>query len=351
VEKARFDKMLSNDEITTMISALGTSIGPDDFDPARLRYHRIIIMTDADVDGSHIRTLLLTFFYRQMTELLRSGNIYIAQPPLYRVQVGKRETYLHREKELTDFLMSRATEDVVVTVGPDGKRYEGTDLIEKMHDLMEYRKLRERLGRKTGSNGLLDQTLAQLAKDPQIAALAQDGDALLRDRERLVIVQEGLRREGLTAEVRFDPEYSLHELIVSQESGPAVVINHGLLSGAEWHQLVRMYLKVLEFESGRLVVHHKDGENEVDGVDQLVDQLLGAGKRNVSIQRYKGLGEMNPIQLWETTMNPETRTLLRVKIEDAIETDEIFTILMGDQVEPRRRFIEENALNVKNLDI
>jgi DNA gyrase subunit B len=351
VERARFDKMLSNEEIATMISALGTSIGPEDFDPSRLRYHRIIIMTDADVDGSHIRTLLLTFFYRQMTELLRAGHVFIAQPPLYRVQVGKSETYLHRESELTEFLMTRATENVVVTVESSGKRYEGRELVQKMHDLMEYRRIRERFGRKIGSNGMLDVVLQHLARDAQLRDLALEGDALLRDREVLVRLCEGLRGAGLAADVMFDEEYSLYDLKLSRDSGPTVVFDHGILSGAEWHQLFRLYLRVLEFESGRLVVHQKDSESVVDGVEELVDLLLGTGKRNVTIQRYKGLGEMNPIQLWETTMNPETRTLLRVTIEDAIETDEIFTVLMGDQVEPRRKFIEDNALNVKNLDI
>jgi DNA gyrase subunit B len=198
---------------------------------------------------------------------------------------------------------------------------------------------------------MLDVVLQHLARDTQLRDLALEGDALLRDREVLVRLCEGLRGAGLAADVMFDEEYSLYDLKLSRDSGPTVVFDHGILSGAEWHQLFRLYLRVLEFESGRLVVHQKDSESVVDGVEELVDLLLGTGKRNVTIQRYKGLGEMNPIQLWETTMNPETRTLLRVTIEDAIETDEIFTVLMGDQVEPRRKFIEDNALNVKNLDI
>jgi DNA gyrase subunit B len=351
VEKARFDKMLSNEEIAIMISALGTGIGNDDFDLSRLRYHKIIIMTDADVDGSHIRTLLLTLFYRQMTELLRHGKVYLAQPPLFRVQVGKKETYLHREKDLTDFLMARVTEDVVVTVGDSGQRYEGADLIRRMHDLMEYRKIQEKLSRKLGANGLLDILLWNLVGEKRIDLEAFEGDALLRDEAVLKRVAEALEEQGYRALVLRDEEHSVFELKFSRESGAPVTLDHSLLISAEWQQLVRLYLKVVEFHRGTLLLQHKEEKVPISGVDELLDYLLAAGKKNLSIQRYKGLGEMNPLQLWETTMNPETRTLLRVNIEDAIETDEIFTILMGDQVEPRRRFIEDNALNVKNLDI
>jgi len=351
VEKARFDKMLGNEEIATMISALGTSIGQDEFDGSKLRYHKIIIMTDADVDGSHIRTLLLTFFYRQMIDLIRSGHIYIAQPPLYRVQAGKRERYLHREKELTEYLMARATENVVVRIPDTGNEYQGPVLVERMHDLTDYRRLFDRVNRKVGSNGFLSGLLGQLAERFQGTADAEDMDVFLRDREELDQVAETLQGEALTVEVLKDEEHSLFELRISQGSAVPRIIDHDLLVSAEWLQLVRLYRKILEFSNKEMVIHEGDKETAVCSEDALLDHILAAGRKGLLIQRYKGLGEMNPIQLWETTMNPESRALLRVNIEDAIETDEIFTILMGDQVEPRRKFIEDNALNVKNLDI
>jgi len=348
VEKARFDKMLGNEEITTLISAIGTSIGPEDFDLKRLRYHKIIIMTDADVDGSHIRTLLLTFFYRQMTELILRGHVFIAQPPLYRVQVGKREQYLTREKELTEFLMSRATENLVVILPQAGQEYQGRALVDKLHDLMEFRKIYDKLNRKVGANGLLSEVLSELS-----SRLSDEftNDILLADKEALSGVADSLADKDLTTEVLFDEEHSLFELKVSRAGSSPVVLGHELFVSAEWNQLASLHRRILDLQNTEIVIREKDTETAIGNADQLAEHIISAGKKNLSIQRYKGLGEMNPTQLWNTTMNPETRTLLRVDIEDAIETDEIFTVLMGDQVEPRRRFIEDNALNVKNLDI
>jgi DNA gyrase subunit B len=351
VEKARFDKMLGNEEIATLISAIGTSIGPEDFDLEKLRYHKIIIMTDADVDGSHIRTLLLTFFYRQMTELIQRGHVYIAQPPLYRVQVGKREQYLTREKELTEFLMSRATENLVVALPESGLEFKGRELVDKLHDLMEFRKIYDKLNRKIGANGLLNEVLIELSEhlneDTGDTAIA----ALLANKRALSDVADSLADKGLTTDVVFDEEHSLFELKVSRAGLVPVILGHELFASAEWNQLASLHRRILDLQIAQMVIREKEKEIAVADAEQLADHIISAGKKNLSIQRYKGLGEMNPTQLWETTMNPETRTLLRVDIEDAIETDEIFTVLMGDQVEPRRRFIEENALNVKNLDI
>ncbi|HLV00684.1 MAG TPA: DNA topoisomerase (ATP-hydrolyzing) subunit B [Acidobacteriota bacterium] len=357
VEKARFDKMLSNDEIATIISALGTGIGPEEFDPARLRYHKIIIMTDADVDGSHIRTLLLTFFYRQMTELIRRGHVYIAQPPLYRVQVGKQEQYLHREKELTDFLMSRATEDVEVETrtpsnGIDVRVFKGNELIQKMQELMDFGKVYEKLNRKIGTNGFLDALLKNLSgKIALEASELSPEDGFLSKRANVMEIVEGLKKDGYDAELHFDEEHSLYGIKVTQGSALPIWVDVELLSSVEWQQLMRLHDRVKEFRQGELLIREKDREAKVDSAQELVEHIVAAGKKNLSIQRYKGLGEMNPTQLWETTMNPETRTLLRVNIEDVIQTDDLFAILMGDQVEPRRKFIEENALNVRNLDI
>ncbi len=357
VEKARFDKMLGNDEITTMISALGTSIGREEFDLSKLRYHKIIIMTDADVDGSHIRTLLLTFFYRQMSELILNGHIFIAQPPLYRVQVGKQEMYLNRERELTDFLMERATENVQVLIPSVERSYEGAALREKMRDLIDFRKLQEKVARRIGADGLMTEVLGIIEEKLQEGdfdgerpnfSLASD---LLGDRSLLDEISRLLKKKGFEAEVQDDEEHSLFVLLIRPSGGTPIALDHGLISSAEWQQLMRLYRRTSEFKKEELVIVDKDRRTVVENEQELADYIVAAGKRSVSIQRYKGLGEMNPVQLWETTMNPETRTLLKVGIEDAIETDEIFTILMGDQVEPRRRFIEDNALNVRNLDV
>jgi DNA gyrase subunit B len=343
--------MLGNEEIATLISAIGTSIGPEAFDIEKLRYHKIIIMTDADVDGSHIRTLLLTFFYRQMTDLIQRGHVFIAQPPLYRVQAGKREQYLSREKELNEFLMSRATEDVVVCVPDTGTEYRGRDLVDKLHDLMDFRRIYDKLNRKTGANGLLNHVLAELSRIVNVSGTPSTTNALLSDRESLSEVADSLADRGLTTEVLYDEEHSLFELKVSLSGDMPIVLGHELLASAEWNQLSILHRKILDLQAAEMVIREKEKETVIADADELAEHIIAAGKRNLSIQRYKGLGEMNPTQLWDTTMNPETRTLLQVNIEDAIETDEIFTVLMGDQVEPRRRFIEDNALNVKNLDI
>lgn len=351
VEKARFDKMLSNDEVTTIISALGTSIGREEFDIARLRYHKVIIMTDADVDGSHIRTLLLTFFYRQMLELIQEGHIYIAQPPLYRVQVGKQETYLHRERELTEFLMSRATQDVAVKLPREEVEYSGHELVDKMHNLVDFRRIYEKVSRKLGQESLLTPLLETLGRE----MISENGDSFiemfLSDEERLKGLADTLRAADFSSEIRFDQEHSLFELKVSCGSAAPVMLGRDLLISAEWQQLMQRYSRVMDLCGQPLVIVEKEKETRVENEKDLLEHIVAAGKKNLTLQRYKGLGEMNPDQLWETTMNPATRTLLKVNIEDAVETDEIFTILMGDQVEPRRKFIEDNALNVKNLDV
>jgi DNA gyrase subunit B len=308
-------------------------------------------MTDADVDGSHIRTLLLTFFYRQMTELILRGHVYIAQPPLYRVQVGKREQYLAREKELTEFLMSRATEDVVVYLPETGREYSGRKLVDKLHDLMDFRRIYDKLNRKVGGNGLLNHVLDELSGYAGDREAPPTADTLLSNKGALSEVADSLADRGLTTEVLYDEEHSLFELKLSQSGEVPLILGHELLASAEWNQLAVLHRKILDLQNAEMVIRERDKETAIADADELAEHIISAGKKNLSIQRYKGLGEMNPTQLWETTMNPETRTLLRVDIEDAIETDEIFTVLMGDQVEPRRRFIEDNALNVKNLDI
>jgi DNA gyrase subunit B len=348
VEKARFDKMLTNEEIATMISAVGTGVGLLDFDLSRLRYHKIIIMTDADVDGSHIRTLLLTFFYRQMTELIKAGHVFIAQPPLFRIKKGKEEKYLHHEKELTEELMSSATDDLVVILPTANRELRGSDLVDRVHDLMDFRKVRGKLNRKVGNSKLLDQLIKSIG---QMVGSEPDWQELLRSQENLQKIAVSLNEAGFETEITYDEEHTLFGLTVRNGVGSPIPISYESLSAAEWKQFLNLYRRVAEFRDGEIIVKDGDKEIELESEGQLIDYVVNSGKKSLTIQRYKGLGEMNPNQLWETTMNPDTRTLLQVNIDDAIETDEIFTILMGDQVEPRRRFIEDNALNVKNLDI
>ena len=342
--------MLGNEEIATIISALGTSIGPDDFNLEKLRYHKVIIMTDADVDGSHIRTLMLTFFYRQMIELIRQGHVYIAQPPLYRVQVGKSEKYLQREKALTAFLLERALANVEVYIPSREQVFEGDDLGSAMSNLMEYSRLFEKLARKAGGANVLETLLETIPES--IHESVESLNRFLADSGNLQDLEEKMRAKGLVTTSYYDEEHSLYGAWVKNgESSEPVLLGLEFLSSAEWRQLVKLFEGCKAFNSTEIIIREKENETRVSAIQEMIDHIESAGKRNLSIQRYKGLGEMNPIQLWETTMNPESRTLLRVDIEDAIETDEIFTILMGDQVEPRRNFIEDNALNVKNLDV
>ncbi len=351
VEKARFDKMLSNEEIAIMISAIGTGIGVEDFDASKLRYHKIIIMTDADVDGSHIRTLLLTFFYRQMTQLVQAGNVFIAQPPLYRIKKGKAEKYLQSEDQLREYLMNKATEDLVVSISKTGQAYSKDELIEKMHALIAFRAIYEKLSRKLGTDNLVGEMLEKIS----VHSGFDNTDAFYRNylaaRKNLKILLETLGKQGYEGEITYDEEHSLYQLQVRLGLGSPVTIHYDLLSSAEFKQLFSLYRKVEEFRGVPLVIREKDKETVINSEEELVDYIVAAGKKNLTIQRYKGLGEMNPQQLWDTTMNPDTRTLLQARIEDAFEADNIFTILMGDQVEPRRKFIEENALNVKHLDV
>ncbi|AJE01973.1 DNA topoisomerase (ATP-hydrolyzing) subunit B [Geobacter pickeringii] len=340
VEKARFDKMLSSQEIGTLITALGTGIGKDDFDVAKLRYHRIIVMTDADVDGSHILTLLLTFFFRQMPEIVERGHLYIAQPPLYKVKRGRRELYLRNEAALQSYLLEEGTEDMVLFLESGEKSYSGKQIIPVLKQLVEFRALLDKVVRK-GINEELVRVLLRLRVKPGIEDMGQLIPALAN----LSQVYEGADFNPLEdgrvivrlGNLRIALDQHTLDLIGSYE--------YGLL--AESHRKVREI-----FGDGRAVVSSEGNELFATTIGlELLSFFMDSAKKGLSIQRYKGLGEMNPEQLWETTMEPTNRTLLQVKIEDAVEADTIFTILMGDQVEPRRDFIEQNALNVSNLDI
>lgn len=353
VEKARFDKMLGSTEIATMISAIGTGIGTEDFNAQRLRYDRIIIMTDADVDGAHIRTLLLTFFYRQMPELIEGGHIYIAQPPLYRIEKGKWVKYLKNEREMEEYLMKRATEDVLVIVEKTGVQYSGVQLVRMLKNIHEQTSVYTKLLRRLEDSELLNRMLLFVAGD---GGLLQNGFALKQlflDRDILMELGRVLTEIGYENTVRLDEEHGMHSLVLEKQGngGRKRTLNWDTLSSAEWQRLFQLFSETSSFENPPFIVKQNGDSTSVPSKEHLLEYILSLGKKGLTIQRYKGLGEMNAEQLWETTMNPEFRTLLKVSVDDAVQTDAIFTILMGDSVEPRRKFIEENALNVRNLDI
>jgi DNA gyrase subunit B len=352
VEKARFDKMLSNQEITTMISAIGTGIGQEDFSLEKLRYDRIIIMTDADVDGAHIRTLLLTFFYRQMTELVASGHIYIAQPPLYSVKHGKSIKYLKTEHDMEEYLMQRATQDVVVTVERSGLQFSGAPLVKLLNVINERASIYGKLNRRLKNSDLLDCLLLFVAGEDGLMQQNISLKELFQQRSLLETLGQIVQKIGYEFGILLDEEHGLHSLVLQKiGNGGKLTLNWDFLSSAEWQRLFHLYAELVPLEKPPFTVRQNGAKFSAESREQLLEHILAIGKKDLTIQRYKGLGEMNPEQLWSTTMNPESRTLMRVSINDAVQTDEIFTILMGDAVEPRRRFIEENALNVRNLDI
>ena len=354
VEKARYDKMLAHGEISAMIVALGTGIGKDDFDVSKLRYHKVVIMTDADVDGSHIRTLLLTFFYRQMPELIERGNIYIAQPPLFKVKKGRSEQYIINEKELNRYLMKKSTEDVQVTVKESGKVLEGRELIRVMEKQIEFNTYYQKLEKRFQDRLLLSIVLEALAGKTGVMRSLATLHQVFETVQPLTKVQEALTQAGYKSEIKKDEEHNLFEIEVVRStavSSGTIFIDWELATHVEFQKSVSLHLELSNSLVPPFTIRQNNNVTEVNGRDELVKHILDSAKKDIQIQRYKGLGEMNPEQLWETTMNPAKRTLLQVRIEDAVETDEIFTVLMGDSVEPRRKFIEDFALDVRNLDI
>ncbi len=341
VEKARFDKLLTSNEIRTLITAMGTGIGKDDFDISKLRYHRIILMTDADVDGSHIRTLLLTFFFRQMPEIVERGHLYIAQPPLYKAKRGKRELYLKDDSTLLDYLLETGTEGVTLELGKGQKTLRGKQIIPTLRNIINYNQHFDKI-----VNRGVPAEILRIFLQGKI----RNGFADKADLEPLA---EQLRQQEPTAkfEVLENPDRilvafgNLHARIDRQ------IVE--VLSSHEYKLLLQAYKQVEDIclHEPALLVTEGKGDVEISDRQELLDTFLARAKKGQYIQRYKGLGEMNPDQLWETTMDPDKRVLLQVTIEDAVRADEIFTILMGDQVEPRREFIEQNALYVANLDV
>jgi DNA gyrase subunit B len=386
VEKARFDKMLSSDEIKTMIAALGCGIGVEDFNLEKLRYHRIIIMTDADVDGSHIRTLLLTFFYRQLPKIIENGYVYIAQPPLFRAKRGKSETYIKDERDLETFLVKRSVEGRVVKIPATGREISGPPLEKLLQRMIAHQKFLETVERRGHPREIVEALLAAGADREYFA-----------DKDKLEGVAEQLTMPTRTVTVQRDEEHNRYQLQIEDRSSGyprqhtigvdfvtageyrTLLANHRDIPTLAGDIIVSTVAEVSEEieepvasadgttigggpldEATRLAAEPKDARTRakakpadvaLHSLDELVEYFIGAGKKGIAINRYKGLGEMNPDQLWATTMDPTVRTLLQVRAEDHTEADLMFTTLMGDQVEPRRKFIEDNALDVKNLDV
>ncbi len=344
VERARFDKLVSSQEIATLITALGTGIGKDEYDPKKLRYHRIIIMTDADVDGSHIRTLLLTFFYRQMPELVDQGHIYIAQPPLFRVKHGKEERYLKDDHELKQYLLRLALKDAAL-ISKEGEAALSKDAFEQL--AKEYflaEAIVERVSR------VVDKAvLYALLKRPDINLSSE-----VESNNSAVSLMKALNDSDVKIETEFDSkreEFLLRIRRLQHGNVRSSCINKDFIDSGDYDQIKKTAQLLNGLLGKGAYVSKGDHQHHISDLSEALQWLLEEVKKGVSIQRYKGLGEMNPEQLWDTTMNPKTRRLLRTQVEDLIATDEIFTTLMGDVVEPRRAFIENNALGVKNLDV
>ena len=355
VEKARFDKMLANDEVKTIITALGTGIGDSEFNVDKIRYKKIIIMTDADVDGAHIRTLLLTFFFRQMPEVVERGYLYIAQPPLYKIKIGKQEIYAKDDSQMHDIILNAGTKNIeVLSLKEDSYIVNGDDLIKMVKNLFKLEEQIEKLGR--------------IGMDRDIIRLILDIDEIevnsLKSEERVDLIihelysniQSKPDADGTSFHIQkeFDTEHECFKIVIKsmqKNTTRTFDLDIDFLGSPEFRLIYNLAKKVKAFGPPPYLIKKSNQEFTVERLPDLSKLIIDIAQKGVNIQRYKGLGEMNPDQLWETTMNPDSRTLLQVKIEDAVEADEIFTVLMGDQVDPRRRFIQENALEVKNLDI
>ena len=343
VEKARFDKMISSEEIRTMIAALGTGIGDEEYDINALRYHKVIIMTDADVDGSHIRTLLLTFFYRQMPELIERGHLYVAQPPLYRVAAGKKERYIKDEEGFNAFLLKRISQKEKVLLA-DGEVISGQKLVKLLSGVIRFYENVKKLSRRGYSPRFIEFLDLQVVKSKREFKNKKFMENLFKKLEE---------NEFGVSEIQLSEEGGYYEFLVSemQNGGQTSAVNWEFFSSPELRQLMGLSPEIERVNKGCHLLVGEAEKREIGDPQHLLTELIEGSKRGLTIQRYKGLGEMNPEQLWTTTMDPEKRTLLRIRIEDALEADDIFTVLMGDKVEPRREFIQNNALEVAELDI
>jgi DNA gyrase subunit B len=343
VEKARADKIFKNEEIGMMIAALGTSVGESDFSLEKLRYHKVIIMTDADVDGSHIRTLIMTFFYRQMKPLIEQGHLYIAQPPLYKISRGREVLYLKEERAYEKWMIKKISEDFKVRVKGRKEVFEGEKFRRLFLRIIQKKNFIQFLERKSYPFFLIELLIRENVADLEF----------LQNKKNVKRIQALIESKGLTTELGHDEEYDAWGLTVKfQINGMSITVkvDRDLIESVEYKNLYKIYGELADFRPPYEVL--TDSETiTVENENKLLDHLFEKGKKGVSIQRYKGLGEMTPQQLWETTMNPENRSLLKVSIQDAVEADGVFSTLMGDDVERRKAFIEENALMAQNLDI
>ncbi|MBW2591779.1 MAG: DNA gyrase subunit B, partial [Deltaproteobacteria bacterium] len=358
VEKARFDKLLRSEEIRNLITALGTGVGKEEYDIEKIRYHKVIIMTDADVDGSHIRTLLLTFFYRQMPELIDNGYLYVAQPPLLKVGKGKKEIYLKDEMGLNEYIIKRVCGAKKIILADD-QVVSDYDMHLFLANLYEYYSIILRLEKMGFDNTLIELLIAEQVKDKYF----------LQDRDRMNALRKKLIKERYeTGELLWNSDLDIFELMVEKQEeeqthvdeqwqdSRAVHIGTRLIYSKDFQKSLILAEKIKHFDKPPFKVMSIDPKKDepidiIENKRKILEYMIEGGKRGINIQRYKGLGEMNPDQLWETTMNPEKRNLLQVRVKDAVGTDEIFTVLMGDEVEPRREFIYNNALEVSTLDI
>ncbi|HTK94068.1 MAG TPA: toprim domain-containing protein, partial [Terriglobales bacterium] len=390
VEKARYDKMLGHEEIRAMITALGCGIGKEDFDPAKLRYGKVILMTDADVDGSHIRTLLLTFFFRHMTELIKRGHVFIAQPPLYSIKKGKSLQYIKDDREFVKVMVKRASEGIVVRYGEGAAKLEGVNLAKFMTTLNEYLGFFDKVDKR-----LRDQKATDLLPHVGLAQRSDfEGDKKNPPKkiEKVAVQLKKLAKDQgyKSVDTVYDDEHNLWQVVFVDSQGAERRVNWSLVSSPEYRQMMSKYKQIEEYMEPPFIIQaitkadaadsngdeaQSDAEREErektakkapkaakkkaspeevvekGSARELFEYVLNEGKKDFTVQRYKGLGEMTSEQLWDTTMQPEKRTLLEVKLEDITVCEEIFTTLMGEDVEARRKFIEENALDVKNLDI
>ncbi len=361
VEKARFDKILRSDEIKNIITVLGMGIGTEEYDINKIRYHKVIIMTDADVDGSHIRTLLLTFFYRQMPEMIEKGFLYIAQPPLYRVGKGKSGIYLKDETEHYEYIFKRICEKKKVSIGNDQKELTDFELYLFLADLSEYISMIEVQKRRGLDESLIELLISEGVSDK---TFLQDNERMLKLKEKLMEADyqvddlhwnedRGVFELDVLPPSRQKLVEDMVDLSMKSQSGP-IKIGRGLIHSTSFQNSLILSEKIAKYNQPPFSILDRETTKEIEVINDkriFLNMMVEEGKKGINIQRYKGLGEMNPDQLWETTMDPSKRHLLQVKIEDAAETDAVFTLLMGDEVEPRRNFIHTNALEVSTLDI